>query len=138
MSDVHTPSQRRYNMSRIRARDTKPELVVRRMLHSMGYRFRLHRNDLPGTPDIVLPRHRKIVEVRGCYWHSHSCRYGSVEPKTNREFWRKKRAGNVQRDKRNLCELRRLGWSVLIIWECEIGDEEKLTRRLLRFLESQP
>ena len=132
--DVLTPEQRSYCMSRIRGRDTKPELVVRRIVHAMGYRFRLHRRDLPGRPDIVLPRHRKVIEVRGCWWHGHSCRYGRPKARTNAEFWQEKLTGNVERDKRNVKALRRSGWRVLVVWECQTRDAERLLSRLERFL----
>lgn len=135
MGDNMTPEQRARCMSMVRGKDTKPELVVRRMLHLMGYRFRLHRRDLPGTPDIVLPRHAKIVEVRGCFWHMHHCRFGKAVPKTNAEFWRMKREGNAERDRRNLRKLRRLGWSVLVVWECQTVDPERLRRRLAAFMD---
>ena len=134
MADVHTPEQRSRNMSAIRGKDTKPELIVRRIAHRLGYRFRLHRRDLPGAPDIVLPRHQKIIFVHGCYWHMHTCRWGCVTPKTNAEFWQAKRTGNVDRDKRNLAKLKPLGWKVLTIWECETRDIPKLTARLAAFL----
>jgi DNA mismatch endonuclease (patch repair protein) len=132
--DVLTPNQRSYCMSRIRGRDTKPEMVVRRLVHALGFRFRLHRRDLLGIPDLVLPKHRKLIFVHGCFWHMHSCRYGSVVPKTNAEFWNKKRLGNVARDDRNLRQLRRDGWRVLVVWECETREPEKLLPRLVKFL----
>ena len=135
MADVHTARQRSFNMSRIRGKDTKPELIVRSVVHQMGFRFRLHRRDLPGTPDLVLPRHNKVIFVHGCYWHMHRCRYGRVIPKTNTEFWQTKRMGNVERDRRNIRKLRRNGWSVLILWECWTRNvEEKLIPRLEEFL----
>src|SRR5688500_201263 len=117
--DVHTPEQRSRNMAAIRGKDTKPEMVVRRVAHRLGFRYRLHRRDLPGAPDLVFPRLRKIINVHGCYWHMHACPYGRVVAKTNAEFWRNKRRGNVVRDRRNERELRRLGWEVLTLWECE-------------------
>ena len=122
MTDVHTREQRSYNMSRIKGKDTKPELIVRSLVHQMGLRFRLHRKDLPGKPDIVLPRHNKIIFVHGCFWHMHRCRYGRVKPKANAEFWQEKREGNVARDRRNLKALRADGWQVLVIWECWVRD----------------
>lgn len=132
--DVLTPEQRSYCMSRIRGRDTKPELAVRRLVHAMGYRFRLHRRDLPGCPDIVLARHCKVIEVRGCWWHGHSCSYGRPKARTNAEFWQRKLSGNVERDKRNVKALRRSGWRVLVVWECQTRDAERLLSRLERFL----
>ncbi|MEQ9410518.1 MAG: very short patch repair endonuclease [Fuerstiella sp.] len=137
MTDVHTRRQRSFNMSRIRAKDTRPEMIVRSLVHQMGYRFRLHRRDLPGTPDLVLPRHHKVIFVHGCFWHQHRCRYGRVTPKTNAAFWAAKRQGNVTRDRRNLRQLRAAGWDVLVIWECWTRfPEEKVIPRLDAFLNS--
>jgi DNA mismatch endonuclease, patch repair protein len=136
VSDVHSPEQRSFNMSRIRSRDTKPEMIVRSLVHQMGYRFRLHKKGLPGTPDLVLAAHRKVIFVHGCFWHMHRCRYGKVSPATNTEFWQNKRGGNVTRDQRNRRQLRAAGWSVLVIWECWTRDiEGQLLPRLQRFLE---
>jgi DNA mismatch endonuclease (patch repair protein) len=134
MADVHSPQQRSFNMSRIRSRDTKPEKVVRSIVHALGFRYRLHKSDLPGKPDIVLVRRRKIIDVHGCFFHMHKCRYGSVVPVTNAKFWRTKRLSNVQRDRRNLRALRRNGWKVLIVWECETRKPASLLRKLKRFL----
>jgi DNA mismatch endonuclease (patch repair protein) len=135
MADVLNREQRRYCMSRIRGKDTKPEIIVRQMVHCMGYRFRLHRRELPGSPDIVLARHRKVILVHGCFWHKHYCRYGRVRPATNKEFWEKKRQGNVERDRRNVRRLRAMGWKVLVVWECWTRDTTKLERCLRDFLE---
>ena len=117
-------------MSRIKGRDTKPEMRVRSACHRLGLRFRLQRKDLPGKPDLVFPRHKTVVFVHGCYWHSHDCRYGSVVPKTNTEFWQTKRLATVNRDERNVRELEYRGWRVLIYWECETRDPEKLAARI--------
>jgi len=134
MADRITPEARSANMSRIRGKDTKPELAVRRMLHAMGYRFRLHRRDLPGTPDIVLPGRRKAIFVHGCFWHGHAgCRL-AAKPATRPEFWADKIAKNQARDRRAVAKLRRLGWSVGTIWECGLRDPERLAARLHRFL----
>jgi DNA mismatch endonuclease (patch repair protein) len=111
--DVHSPEQRRRNMAAIKGKNTKPELFVRRLAHRLGYRFRLHRRDLPGSPDLVFPRLRKAIFVHGCYWHMHKCRWGRVTPKTNAIFWQTKRVGNVARDRRNLAAIRRNGWNAL-------------------------
>jgi DNA mismatch endonuclease, patch repair protein len=120
MADVHTPAQRSFNMSRIRGRDTKPERVLRSLLHRAGLRFRLHRRDLPGKPDIVLPKHRAVVLVHGCYWHRHpGCRYATT-PATNVPFWRQKFAGTVERDRKGEMALKALGWRVFVVWECDI------------------
>lgn len=136
MTDVLSPEQRRFNMSRIRSRDTQPERVVRSLLHRMGLRFRLQRRDLPGRPDIVLTRHRLAVMVHGCFWHMHGCRYGRVVPKTRTEFWQAKRSANVERDRRNVRALRRAGWRVLVVWECSMRDTDKLAMRLARAVKS--
>jgi len=134
MVDVLTKKQRSFNMSQIRSKDTSPEIIVRSLVHRMGYRYALHRNDLPGHPDIVLVRHKKIIFVHGCFWHMHRCRYGRVIPATRTNFWQTKRHGNVLRDKRNLKKLRLAGWQLLTVWECQIRNSEKLTRRLREFL----
>jgi DNA mismatch endonuclease, patch repair protein len=120
-------------MSRIRGKDTTPELVVRRLIHSLGYRSRLHVRDLPGQPDIVLPKHRAIIFVHGCFWHMHRCKYGKVVPKTNAPFWQTKRLSNVERDKRNRRQLSK-EWLVLTVWECETRDNLRLQNKLNRFL----
>jgi len=124
--DVHTPEQRSRNMSAIRGGDTKPEMRVRSLLHALGYRFRLHRKDLPGKPDIVLPKYRTVIFVHGCFWHCHDCRYGNVVPATRSEFWTAKRAGNVARDRRKREQLESAGWRVETVWECETKNEDGL------------
>ena len=134
--DVPTPQQRSFNMSRIRNRDTRPEIIVRSMVHRLGYRYRLHKKDHPGKPDIVLVRHRKIIDVHGCFFHMHKCPYGSVVPVTNAKFWKTKRLSNVERDRRNLRALRREGWRVLIVWECETRKPAFLRQTLQKFLAS--
>jgi DNA mismatch endonuclease (patch repair protein) len=134
MTDVHTPAQRSFNMSRIRNRNTRPEMVVRSLTHRMGYRYRLHRKDLPGRPDLVFPSRRKIIFVHGCFFHMHNCRYGRVTPKQNAEFWQAKRLSNVERDRRNLAALEREGWKVLEVWECQTRSPELLESTLRDFL----
>ena len=134
--DVHSPERRSFNMSRIKSRDTKPEKVVRSIVHGLRYRYRLHKPDLPGKPDIVLVRHRKIIDVHGCFFHMHKCKYGRVMPATNMDFWQTKRLSNVKRDRRNLRALKREGWKVLIVWECEIRNRASLERKLQFFLSS--
>lgn len=121
MTDRLTPQRRSWNMSRIRGRDTLPERAVRSALHRAGYRFRLHRKDLPGRPDIVLPKHSIVVFVHGCFWHRHpGCRF-AYTPKSRITFWQQKFDGNVERDRRNVRALRALGWRVITVWECQIG-----------------
>lgn len=132
--DVLTPEQRRRCMSAIKNKHTKPELLVRRLLRSMGYRYRLHVDELPGKPDIVLRNQRLAIFVHGCFWHSHRCRYGRVIPSTNMEFWRKKRMGNVERDRFNLRALRRKGWRVITVWECWTKKNKELVKRLAALL----
>ncbi|MFM7059080.1 MAG: very short patch repair endonuclease [Planctomycetota bacterium] len=137
MTDVHSPSQRSRNMARIRSKDTRPEIAVRRLVHRLGYRFRLHQTDLPGRPDLVLKRHGRVIFVHGCFWHCHNCRYGAVTPATNSEFWEAKRAANVARDRRNRRRLKDLGWNVLVVWECGTRDPEALEKQVVAFLESK-
>ena len=133
MTDVHNAEQRSRNMAAIKGKNTKPEMRVRSLLHSMGYRFRLHRKDLPGRPDIVLAKHRTVIFVHGCFWHCHSCRWGSVIPKTRPEFWAAKRGGNVERDVKHRAALEAAGWKVLTVWECETRNEEALRMALQDF-----
>lgn len=120
-------------MSRIRSENTRPEIAVRSILHRLGYRFRLHRKDLPGRPDIVLPRHCKIVLVHGCFWHGHTCRLAS-KPKSNESYWSTKILANRARDARNLEALNQQGWSVLELWECEVRKLEGIEEKLRAFM----
>lgn len=121
-------------MALVRARDTKPEMVVRRMVHALGYRYRLHRKDLPGKPDLVFPRIRSAIFVHGCFWHRHPvCKLARM-PKSRLDFWQPKLEGNRDRDERNQSELEALGWRYLIVWECELGHREQLKNKLLAFL----
>jgi DNA mismatch endonuclease (patch repair protein) len=134
MIDRLTPEARSRLMAKVGGKDTAPELVVRRMLHAMGYRFRLHRRGLPGTPDIVLPRHGKAIFVHGCFWHGHDgCRLGRPS-KSRVEYWGPKIADNRARDARNAAALRRADWSVATVWECQTREKNKLAARLRRFL----
>lgn len=127
MADVHSPEKRSYNMSRIHAKGTKPEETVRKYLFSKGFRYRKNDPLLPGKPDIVLPKYKTVVFVNGCFWHRHEgCKY-FVWPKNNAEFWRKKIMSNVERDNRNYSELKEKGWSVVVIWECELKDRRSET-----------
>ena len=120
-------------MSRVRGTDTSVEIRVRQLLHSLGYRFRLHAHDLPGKPDIVLPKHRSVVFVHGCFWHGHKgCRRAGI-PQTNREFWTRKIVGNIDRDKRCVRKLRESGWKVLVVWQCQTKDLTKLKKRITTF-----
>jgi DNA mismatch endonuclease (patch repair protein) len=135
MADRITPEQRSAIMSRIRSKDTGPEIAVRRALHKMGFRFRLHVRSLPGCPDIVLPKHSTAVQVRGCFWHLHRCKKRRL-PKTNKGYWLPKLKGNRARDIKNDCKLRRLGWKVRTIWECDLERmaAPELRARLRRLL----
>lgn len=131
--DTITKSERSLLMSRIRSKNTHPELVVRSILHQCGYRFRLHRKDLPGRPDIVLPRHNKVILVHGCFWHGHTCQLAS-KPKSNESYWSLKIQTNRARDSRNLEALVSQGWEVLELWECEIRKANGLEQRLQDFM----
>ena len=135
MADVHTREQRSFNMSRIRSKNTTPELTIRRMVHTLGFRYRLHGRKLPGRPDLVFASRHKVIFVHGCYWHMHACSYGRVTPKTNAAFWLKKRGANVERDRRNVRELARLCWRVLVVWECSLRKPQDVQRRVVKFLE---
>ena len=119
MVDPLSPERRSRQMARVRSTDTAPELVVRRLLHQLGYRFRVHYRSMPGTPDVAFPGRKKAIFVHGCFWHQHHCRRGA-RPTSNREFWDRKLDANLARDRRNLRELALAGWSVLVVWECEL------------------
>ena len=130
MVDRLSREHRSWNMSRIRGKDTGPEKQVRSALHRAGYRFRLHRSDLPGRPDIVLPKYRTVVFVHGCFWHRHrGCRF-AYTPKSRVNFWNRKLQSNVERDQRNMQALRRLGWRVVTVWECEAARTDRWLNRM--------
>jgi len=130
MADTISEERRSWNMSRIKGKDTKPELIVRSLLHKMGYRFRIHRKDLPGKPDIVLPKYKTVILVHGCFWHRHKdCKY-AYTPKSRIEFWQDKFHGNVERDKKHQKQLKALGLKVHVIWECETKDLACLTSKI--------
>lgn len=138
MVDVLTPEQRRFNMSRIRGKDTKPEMLLRRGLHALGFRFRLHRKDLPGRPDLVFPSRRAVIFMHGCFWHGHACPMCRI-PATRREFWTAKITGNRVRDAAATDRLRVLGWRVFVVWECALRGparrpESDVIRRCAGFL----
>lgn len=128
------PKVVRDRMSRIRGKDTKPELAVRRAAHRLGYRFRLHRRDLPGSPDLVFPRHRKVIFVHGCFWHQHECCASGRLPRSRINYWHAKLARNVERDHEAVAALEGQGWEVGTIWECEAKDPAKLQGWLMSFL----
>lgn len=132
--DRLTKRQRSRLMSKIRARDTKPERAVRRILRDLGFTYRLHRADLPGTPDIVIAKHRIAIFVHGCFWHGHKCVAGRNIPATNRQYWLPKLKRNRQRDAENLATLKAVGWKTIVTWECETRNSRKLTSKLTRLL----
>ncbi|MRW90180.1 DNA mismatch endonuclease Vsr [Duganella sp. FT80W] len=119
MTDVHTPERRSRNMQAIRGKNTRPEVLLRKLLFSRGFRYRLHVSSLPGKPDIVLPKHRTVIFVQGCFWHGHDCHLFTL-PQTRREFWLTKIRANQQRDQRNVLALRSAGWRVICVWECAL------------------
>jgi DNA mismatch endonuclease (patch repair protein) len=129
-----TSEQISAQMRRIRKTDTRPELIVRRLSHRLGYRFRLHRRDLPGTPDLVFPSKKKVILVHGCFWHQHACPLGRKQPKSNRDYWLPKLARNVARDSQVQSDLASLGWKALVVWECETSDPLLLSERIEAFL----
>lgn len=135
MADTRTPEQRRRIMQSVGTKDTGPEWIVRRLLHRHGYRYRLHPQNLPGRPDIVLPSRKKAIFVHGCFWHSHGCDKGKA-PKSKLDYWGPKLKANVERDERKAAELRALGWSVLTVWQCETKDERSLLAKLVYFVEN--
>lgn len=132
--DTLSREQRSARMSLIRSKNTNPEMIVRRLVHSLGFRYRLHVRALPGSPDLVLPRWRTAVFIHGCFWHQHSCRRGKRMPKSRANYWRPKLHGNKARDRQTMQKLRRDGWRVLVLWECQTSDPERLARRVTSFL----
>lgn len=134
--DPLTPPERSERMSRIRNADTKPEMTVRRLVHSMGYRYRLHARDLPGNPDLVFRPRKKVIFVHGCFWHQHDCRQYR-QPRTKREFWEPKLAKNKARDADVRRQLRKLGWGVMVVWECQVRKESLLRSRIKTFLDRE-
>lgn len=121
-------------MRAVKGQDTAPEMTVRRLVHLMGYRFRLHRKDLPGKPDLVFPRLHKVVFVNGCFWHGHDCARGARVPKANTEYWRLKIARNSLRDAANMAALKAQGWRAAVVWECDLKEQARVKKRLARFL----
>jgi DNA mismatch endonuclease (patch repair protein) len=132
--DRLSPKRRSWNMSRIRGRDTHPERAVRSLLHRLGFRFRLHSRTLPGRPDVVLPKYHSVILVHGCFWHRHNGCAFAYTPKSRTAFWSRKFADNVARDHRTTQSLRRAGWRVIVVWECELRNLNALSRRLDRTL----
>ena len=134
-SDVFTPHDRARVMRAVKGKNTKPEMIVRRLAHAMGYRFRLHRKDLPGKPDLVFPGRKAVIFVHGCFWHGHDCARGSRQPKQNADYWRTKIGRNVERDADTLEALAAQGWRTLVLWECEMKDRDALAERIRAFLD---
>lgn len=135
--DIFSKTERSRIMSRISGKDTQPELVVRSTLHKMGHRFRLHRDDLPGKPDITLPKHKKIIFVHGCFWHGHEGCLRSKRPSSNIKFWNEKLDKNLKRDQNNLRKIEELGWDALVVWACEVKNLKLLKKKLTSFLDNK-
>lgn len=133
---MESPEVRRRTMQAVKSKDTAPELLVRSLAHRMGYRFRLHRKDLPGKPDLVFPGRRKAIFVHGCFWHGHDCARGARQPKTNRAYWTKKIERNLERDRAARTSLTRSGWKVAVFWECELKSGSVAGARIRKFLDS--
>ncbi len=135
--DNLTPDDRRHAMQQVKSKNTAPELFIRKMVHGMGYRYRLHRRDLPGSPDLVFPARKAVIFVNGCFWHAHNCRAGQNVPASNRSYWQAKRQRNRARDQRVRRELRTLGWRSLVIWECSLRTRNAaaLERTIAQFLD---
>lgn len=131
-----SPEQRSAHMAKIRSKNTKPELMLRRLLHGAGYRYRLHGRELPGRPDLVFPGRRKVIFVHGCFWHGHDCPVGSRLPKTNTGFWVAKRLRNQERDAAQKSLLEDLGWGVLVVWECEVRASSDVSEIWSQFLDA--
>ena len=137
MPESLTMKERSRVMAAVKSQNTKPEIVVRSVVHRLGFRFRLHRRDLPGTPDIVLPRLRKVNNVHGCFWHLHSCKHARRAPINNAGYWRQKRLRNAKRDRQTSALLAEAGWAELVVWECEIRHVDRLRKRINGFLRSR-
>jgi DNA mismatch endonuclease (patch repair protein) len=139
MADVHEPETRSYNMSQISGKDTKPEMIVRKFLHGNGFRYGLHRKDLPGKPDLVLLKYNSVIFVHGCFWHAHEdCKYFKI-PKTRTEWWKEKLYKNKDRDERHIQELEEMGWNVIVVWECDLKPKkkEKTLQMLAKTIDNQ-
>lgn len=137
--DVFDKAKRSWIMSHVKGKDTRPEVIVRSIVHRLGFRFRKGNTKLPGNPDIVLPRHRKVIFVHGCFWHGHPGCKRAQRPTSNVAFWRTKLDRNIERDNRNIRQLKKEGWKVLVIWQCRMKDQERLVSRIARFLhEGEP
>lgn len=133
-TDNLTSEQRKRTMARVKSMNTTPEMIVRRIVHRMGYRYRLHSHQLPGNPDMVFVKRRKIIFVHGCFWHGHECKSGIKQPKTNSEYWLRKLQRNKSRDTETYEKLKELDWEILVVWECELKNREQLIENLHRYL----
>lgn len=133
MTDTRTPAQRRRIMQSVKQKDTGPEIAVRRKLHALGYRFRLHARSLPGRPDLVFPSRKKVIFVNGCFWHGHDCGKGHL-PKSRLDYWKPKIEANKARDERNINELKNADWESLVLWQCEVTRIDEAVDRVVRFL----
>lgn len=131
-------STRRRTMQAVKGQNTGLEMTVRRLMHGMGYRYRLHRKDLPGKPDLTFPGYRKVIFVHGCFWHGHDCKRGARIPKNNREYWISKICRNRERDSRNIKALEQEGWKVAVIWECQVKNKENLRQTIKAFMKTVP
>ena len=134
MVDILTKSQRQFCMSHNKGKDTTPEVFVRKLTYSLGYHYRLHRRDLPGCPDMVFPGKKKLIFINGCYWHRHNCKKGRSIPETRKLFWQAKFKQTIERDKRNQKALKKLGWQIFVVWECQLKDLTKLRTKITAFL----
>lgn len=136
MADVHDKETRSYNMRKIQSKDAKPEMMVRKFLHSNGFRYRLHRNDLPDKPDLVLPKYNTVIIVQGCFWHAHEgCKYFKL-PKTRTKWWKEKLFRNRERDEEHILQLEELGWKVIVIWECQLKRDVSAIKQIFIKLKS--
>jgi DNA mismatch endonuclease (patch repair protein) len=137
MTDIYSKQKRSQIMSKISGKNTKPEIIIRKISHSLGYRFRLHKKDLPGKPDIVFPKYKKLIFVNGCFWHGHKNCKRSKLPTTNKKFWKEKIEGNKKKDQSNYYHIKKLGWDYLIIWQCviKISNRNKLEKKIQKFLD---
>ncbi len=135
MVDTLTKHQRKFCMFHNKGKDTSPELFVRKIVRSLGYRYRLHKKDLPGRPDLVFAARKKVIFINGCFWHRHSCKKGQSMPGTRAKFWQEKFKRTVERDRRNKAELKKFGWQVLIMWECQIKKSKNIANKIKKFLE---
>lgn len=131
---TETAEQRRRIMRAVKGKDTGPEMLVRRLTHGLGYRYRLHAKELPGKPDMAFRPRKKVIFMHGCFWHGHQCKRGDRTPKNNRTYWKKKISRNRERDRENMEALRRQGWRALVVWECETKDVKQLAERIRSFL----